>query len=255
MIDRLPPTTFQRSRRTVGASKSSPPLLALLALASLPAGAATPVAQRNYSVTSFDRIRVDGPYEVRLRTNVAPYARASGTAAALDSVSVKVEGRTLIVRPMSGAGWGGYPGENRGPVTIEVGTHDLGTAWLNGAGSLVIDKVKGLEFNLAIQGAGSARIASVDIDQLKLGMSGAGSARLSGRTAKMTATVRGSSSLDAEELSVKDAVIGAEGPAIVRATVTNAVKVDAMGLAAVTLAGKPSCTVNARGSASVTGCK
>ena len=231
------------------------PLLALLALASLPAAAAPPVTQRNYSVTSFDRIRVDGPYEVRLQTNVAPYARASGSQAALDSVSVRVEGRTLIVRPMNGGGWGGYPGENRGPVTIEVGTHDLGTAWLNGAGSLSIDKIRGLSFDLAIQGAGSARIASVDIDQLKLGMSGAGSARLGGRCGKMTATVRGTSSLDAEALSVKDAVIGAEGPAIVRATVTNAVKVDAMGLAAVTLSGKPSCTVNARGSASVTGCK
>ena len=230
------------------------PILALLALASLPVAAATPATQRNFSVTSFDRIRVDGPYEVRLKTNVAPFARASGTAAAIDGVSVKVEGRTLIVRPSSG-GWGGYPGENRGPVTIELGTHELGTAWVNGSGTLVIDKVKGLGFDLAIQGSGSARIESADIDQLKLGISGAGSTRIAGRAASMTATVRGTSSLDAEGLSVKDAVIGAEGPAIVRATVTNAAKVDALGLAAVTLAGKPSCTVNAKGSANVTGCK
>ena len=253
MIDRFPPPTFHRSR-TGGASKSSPPILALLVLASLPAAAAPPVTQRNYSVTSFDRVRVDGPFEVRLKTNVAPFARASGSQAALDGVTLKVEGRTLIVGPSSG-GWGGYPGENRGPVTIEVGTHELSTAWLNGAGSLNIDKVKGLSFDLAIQGAGSARIDTADVDQLKLGLSGAGSARIAGRAASMTATVRGTSSLDAEGLSVKDAVIGAEGPAIVRATVTNAAKVDALGLAAVTLGGKPACTVNAKGSASVTGCK
>ena len=188
------------------------PILALLVLASLPAAAAPPSSQRNYSVTSFDRVRVDGPFEVRLKTNVAPFARASGSQAALDGVSLKVEGRTLIVGPSSG-GWGGYPGENRGPVTIEVGTHEISTAWLNGAGSLIIDKVKGLSFDLAIQGAGSARIDAADIDQLKLGLSGAGSARLAGRAARMTATVRGTSSLDAEGLSVKDAVIGAEGPA------------------------------------------
>ena len=230
------------------------PILALLVLASLPAAAAPPVAQRNYSVTSFDRVRLDGPYEVRLKTNVAPYARANGPQAALDGVSLKVEGRTLIVRPASG-GWGGYPGENRGPVTIEVGTHDLSTAWLNGAGSLVVDKVRGLGFDLAIQGAGSVRIDAVDIDQLKMGLSGSGSARLAGRAASMTATVRGTSSLDAESLSVKDAVIGAEGPAIVRATVTNSAKVDALGLAAVALAGGPSCTVSAKGSSSVTGCR
>ncbi|MGH6783519.1 MAG: GIN domain-containing protein, partial [Sphingomicrobium sp.] len=73
------------------------PILALLVLASLPAsvlGAPAP-AQRNYSVTNFDRIRVDGPYEVRLKTNVAPYARASGAQASLEGVSIKVEGRTL----------------------------------------------------------------------------------------------------------------------------------------------------------------
>jgi len=64
------------------------PILALLTLASLPATAAAPVAQRNFSVSSFDRIRVDGPYEVRLKTNVAPFARASGSAAASDGVSV-----------------------------------------------------------------------------------------------------------------------------------------------------------------------
>ena len=230
------------------------PILALLVLASLPAAAAPPAAQRNYSVTSFDRIRVDGPYEVRLKTNVAPYARASGSQAALDGVSLKVEGRTLVVRPTSGS-WGGYPGENRGPVTIEAGTHELATAWLNGAGSLIVDKVRGLGFDLAIQGSGSVRIDAVDIDQLKMSLSGAGSARLAGRAGAMTATVRGTSSLDAEDLSVKDAVIGAEGPAVVRATVTNAAKVDALGLAAVTLSGKPACTVNAKGSASVTGCK
>ena len=113
--------------------------------------------QRNYSVTSFDRIRIDGPYQVQLKTNVAPYARATASPLSLDGVSIKVEGRTLIVRAGSG-GWGGYPGEDRGPVTIEVGTHDLGTAWINGAGALSIDRVRGLSFDLAIQGSGIARI-------------------------------------------------------------------------------------------------
>lgn len=231
------------------------PILGLLVLASLPAAAASPQVQRNYSVTSFDRIRLDGPYQVQLRTNVAPYARASGSARALDGVSIKVEGRTLIVRANSSAGWGGYPGEANGPVTIEVGTHDLANAWINGAGALSIDRVKGLSFDLAIQGPGTARIDNAQVDQLKVGISGAGSARLAGQAAKLSTTVRGPSSFEAEGLSVKDAVIGAEGPSIVRATVTNSAKVDAVGLAAVTLGGRPACTVNAKGSAVVSGCK
>ena len=230
------------------------PILALLILASLPATAAAPSAQRTFSVTGFDRIRVDGPYSVQLTTNVAPFARASGSAAALDSVSLKVEGRTLIVRPGSGS-WGGYPGESRGPVTIEVGTHDLNAAWLYGAGSLNIDRVRGLSFDLAIQGAGAVRINRVDVDQMKVGINGAASARLSGRAARLTTTVRGSSLLDGEGLTIKDAIIGAEGPSIVRANVTDTAKVDALGLAAVALGGRPACIVKAQGSASVTGCR
>jgi hypothetical protein len=224
---------------------------AALLLLAAPAGA----AERNYSVTGFDRIRIDGPYQVTLKTNVAPFAKASGAQASLDGVSIKVEGRTLVVRRDSSAGWGGYPGEGRGPVTINVGTHGLGTAYINGPGSLLIDRVKGLSFELAIQGSGTARIDEVNIDQLRIGLSGAAATRLAGKALKMTATVRGTSSLDAEGLAVKDAVIGAEGPATVRAVVSGTAKVDALGLASVTLAGTPSCTVKAQGSATVSGCK
>jgi hypothetical protein len=227
--------------------------LAALLLAAAPASASA--AERNYSVTSFDRIRVDGPYQVTLKTNVAPFARASGTQASLDGVSIKVEGRTLIVRTNTSAGWGGYPGEGRGPVTIELGTHDLSTAWVNGAGALFIDKVKGLSFDLAIQGAGVMRIDSADVDQLRVGLSGSASSRLAGRAARLTATVRGTSSLDAESLAIKDAVIGAEGPAMVRASVSGTAKVDALGLASVALTGGPSCTTKTQGSATVTGCR
>lgn len=230
------------------------PIIVLLALASLPVAAATPATQRTYSVSGFDRIRIDGPYRVELRTNVAPYARASGTPASLDDVSIKVEGRTLVVRS-GGSGWGGYPGEGRGPVTIEVGTHDLSAAYVNGAGALAVDRVKGLGFEMSIQGSGIASVGEVEVDQMKVGVSGAGTIRMAGRVGKLTSTIRGTSTFEADRLEVKDAVIGAEGPSTVRTQVTNSAKVDATGLASVTLTGEPACTVNAKGSASVVGCR
>ena len=224
--------------------------LAALLLLAAPALA----AERNYSVTSFDRIRIDGPYQVTLKTNVAPFARASGSQGALDGVSVKVEGRTLIVRATPGGSWGGYPGASRGPATITVGTHELRTVWINGAGALFIDKVKGMSFDASIQGAGVMRVVAVDVDLVKIGMSGAGSTRLAGRAAKLTANISGTSTLDAEMLAAKDAVIGAEGPVQVRASVGNTAKVNALGLASVVVGGGAACEVKAQGSASVTGC-
>lgn len=225
------------------------PALCLAAVAASPAMA----AERNFSVTSFDRVRVDGPYKVKLTTGVPPFAVATGSAIAIDRVSVSVEGRTLIVRQNPGS-WGGYPGEAPGPVEIEVGTHELSQAWLNGSGTLAIDRIRGLTFDLALQGSGSAAIGDADVDQMKIGISGAGSVTISGKAPKLTAVVRGTSTLDAAGLAAKDALVGAEGPSDVRVLATATAKVDARGTTSVAVGGNPSCTVKAEGSAVVTGC-
>lgn len=221
----------------------------LLALAA-PAAA----AERSFTVTGFDRVRLDGPYRVHLTTGVPPFARASGSPAALDRVAIDVQGRTLVVRPNRSSS-AAYPGETTGPVEIALGTHDLGAAWLNGAGSLTITRIKGLSFDLALQGTGSAVVEQAQVDQLKIGISGAGNARIAGSAPKLTALVRGTSVLDAGGLTARDATIGAEGPSLVRLTATNRVRVEAQGVATVELGGNPACTVRAEGSAVVSGCR
>lgn len=227
-----------------------PITLAVIVLGASPASS----ANRNFGVSGFDRIRVDGPFTVRVVTGVAPFAIASGSPAALDSVAIDMQGRTLVVRP-GRTSWGGYPGDAKGPVEINIGTHELTAAYLNGAGSIAIDKVRGLSFDLSVQGAGSASIGAVAVDQLKVSIAGTATARLAGTAPKLTAMVRGISTLDASALVAKDATIGAQGPATVKATVTGTAKVDAMGAAAVGLEGRPACTVKAVGSATVTGCR
>ena len=226
----------------------------LLAALLLPVAMPASAAERSFSVTSFDRIRVEGPFAVRLATGKAPFARASGSPQALDTVAVEVNGRTLVVRP-NRSSWGGYPGRPVGPVEIAIGTHELSSAVLNGSGSLAIDRVKGLAFDLTIQGAGTASIGEVTVDRLTTGIAGAGSARLAGKALKFTAVVRGTSSLDASGLQSKDIKIGAEGPATVQASASNSADVEAKGLASLTLTGAPACKVRTEGSATVAGCR
>ena len=83
----------------------SPAAAALLAAA--PADAAT----RNFTITGFDRIRVDGPFQVKLTTSVAPLPGRRGSQAALDALSI--DGRRAgpwSIRP-SASGWSGYAGQ------------------------------------------------------------------------------------------------------------------------------------------------
>jgi hypothetical protein len=224
--------------------------LAALILLPSSAGAAT----RSFGVEGFDRIRVDGPFRVRLATGVAPFARVSGSPAAIDRVAIDTQGRTLVVH-VSRSSWGGYPGAAPGPVEITVGTHDLSAAWLNGSGSLDIDRIKGLKFELSVQGSGGTTIAKADVDDLRVTLFGNASATMSGRAAKLTASQRGLTTLNAPGLAVKDATIAAEGGSTTSAAVSNSAKVTATGTATVTLTGDPSCTVRANGSASVSGCR
>lgn len=224
-------------------------LIAVLATLAAPAAAAT----RTYTVTGFDRIRVDGPYRVILATGVAPFARAEGSQAALDGVSVEVHGRTLIVRRKSSTF------EDRsaasGPVSISAGTHELSAAWLNGPGGLAIDVVKGHKFDLSVSGSGAAEVGRLSVDTLDLSISGSASVALAGSAATAAFAIRGPSALEAAELSVKAAKIFAEGPTRVRLTATDTAKVDAKGLATVELGGGPACTVRPSNSAEVSGCR
>jgi len=228
--------------------------LSAAAVAAVACAAPSNAATRNFTVTGFERIRVDGPFLVRLTTGVAPFARASGSPTALNAVSIEVQGQTLVVRKNPG-GWGGYPGESPGPIDIEVGTHELSKAWLNGAGRLAIDKVKGQTFDVSIQGPGSIAVERLTVDELKAGLSGSGSAVIGGKAAQVTAIVRGTSTFDGLGLTAKDATIGAEGTAVVKLTATGTAKVDSLGTAMVELAGRPACTVRAVGSAVVSGCR
>ena len=217
--------------------------------------AASPLyaAQRNYSVTDFNRVRIEGPYAVTLATRVAPFARASGNQRALDRVSITVEGRTLIIRADRSA-WGGSPDEQAGPVTISVGTHDLEQAQLVGPGSLAIDRVRGLTFVMSSFGAGAASVGDIAVDRLRLAGDGSGSMRVAGTVKQFDATLNGPGLIDAAGLTAKDATLSAMGPASLRATVTNTAKINATGTATVTLDGGAACVRKVTGSAVVNGC-
>jgi hypothetical protein len=222
----------------------------------LVAAVASPLAaaQRNYSVTDYTRIRVEGPFAVRLATNVAPFARATGSPRALDRVSLKVDGQTLVIRTDRSA-WGGGPDEDFGPVTINVGTHDLQQATLSGPGSLAIDRVRGLDFALTSFGSGAVSVETVAVDRLRLFAQGSGSMRVAGATKQFDAALSGPGLIDASALTAKDATLSALGPASLRANVSGTVKLAASGSATIAIEGGAACERKVSGSAVVTGCR
>jgi hypothetical protein len=222
--------------------------LALLAFAAaVPAGA----AERNYSITDFDRVQVDGPYRVTLTSGRSSSARAEGSAEALDHVSIDVQGGTLRVRRNRSA-WGGYPGSDAGPVTVTLTTRDLRSAAVVGSGSLDIDRAKGLRVDLSMSGSGRLNVSAVEADNLVVGLLGGGRIALAGRTRQLRATVQGSGDLAASGLTADDAQIGSDTAGSVAVTVLKTAKVASTGAGDVEIVGTPTCTVEAKGSGRVT---
>ncbi|QNP44236.1 DUF2807 domain-containing protein [Sphingomonas daechungensis] len=167
-------------------------------------------ADRTLSVTSFNKIRIDGPYKVRLTTGVSPFATVSGSAAAIDAVSIDQQGQTLVVRG-NPSSWAAIPGRGQVQSRSALGRR---TSRRSGstAGRALGRQGQGPQPRHFHPGSGSAAIANANVDQLKVGISGVGTVSLAGTAPKLTAIVRGTSSLDASGLAVKDATVGAEGP-------------------------------------------
>jgi hypothetical protein len=207
-------------------------------------------ADRRYTVTDFDRIQVEGAFDVVLKTGKAPSARAIGDNEALERVSIEVQGRILKVRPNRSA-WGGYPGKDAGAVAIELTTRELRAASVTGSGSLAIDKAKAMRFDLTLSGSGRLSIGRVEADNLVVGLVGAGRMSVGGKVKRLKATVQGSGDFDGAGLVVEDAQIRADTSGAIALAATRTSDVVSSGAGDTTVAGKSACTVKALGSGRV----
>lgn len=223
-----------------------PVALLFAALAAVPAAA----AERRFTVTDFDRVQIDGPFEVRLVTGKPNGAVARGDTRALDSVSIEVQGKLLKVKP-SLSRWGGYPGEAAGTPVIELSTRDLASVFVRGIGSLTIDSAKAMKFEASLSGSGSIAIGRIEADRLDLALLGSGGITIAGKAKTLRASIQGQGDLAAEGLVSDDAQINAGTTGRVMTTVDRAVKVNSAGSGDVEIAGKAACTVTVRGSGRV----
>jgi hypothetical protein len=216
--------------------------VAALALLAAPANA----AERSFTVTDFDKVQVDGAFDVTLVTGRAPRAVASGDADALNALDVEVQGRLLKIRRNLSA-WGGYPGARTGAVTIALATHDLRNASVRGAGRLAIDRVEAMRFEVSLFGGGKIEIGDVSADRFDLGLVGSGKIKLAGRVKSFRGTVEGAADLEAGALIADDAQVNAGSAGTVTLSVRRAATVNATGAGDVEILGTPACKVTTRG--------
>jgi hypothetical protein len=216
------------------------------ALLVLPLLAASPAPQeRRFLLTGFDRVRVDGPFEVEV-VEGSPAGSAFGDGPATDRVAMQVSGSTLVVRAGPGA-WAARPGERIGTARIRIQAPALRGIQLSGGGRVRIAAMRGDRVDIGLNGAGSIDIANVRADSLGLLLNGGGAVTLAGSAVQARLRNSGAGSIDAAALTVDDAVIVAETVGATRVTVRYTAQVVAAGIGTVSVLGHPKCKVSGAG--------
>lgn len=219
------------------------PLLLLLVGA-----APAPDGQRRIMLSGFDRIRLDGPFEVHVAPGSAK-AIVSGDRRAIDRIEVRQEGGTLIIAPSLNTWGGGWPGEDQGgtPTIVEVNVPSLRSASVVGSGRLAIDSITGATIQLMVTGAGMLAVKQVDADQLNATITGTGTIAVQGQANKARFFTNGTGGFDAGGLIAGDLMVHSESAGSSHFAARYTANVLNLGLGDVQVDGKVACTVQGPG--------
>lgn len=223
--------------------------LALAALFGLVAAAPAASAQesRSFMVTGVDRVRVDGPYDVRVVTGVASSAKVEGDRDAVQRLMVRVDGGTLVVTASTDSSLGGRRGSATPTLVTITVPIAIRAALINGGGRLSVDRMKGQRVDLSVNGAGTLRVDAIDAGELAATLTGTGMMTLGGKAARATFGSYGAGSIDAAGMMANDLMVqsGSSGNGSFAARFT--ARVTTSGLGEVVVAGQPKCVVSGSG--------
>jgi putative autotransporter adhesin-like protein len=207
--------------------------------------AAPPADEKSFMVSDFDRVRIDGPFEVEIVTG-SPGARASGDPQALDHVAIRVEGSTLTVNA-GATGWALRAVEAPGTVKITISVPALSGLSIRGGAQVSAAEMRSARVDLGLSGAGSIAVSAVRADDLVVTLAGAGAITLAGTAARARVNSFGDGSVHAENLVANEAALFGASTGEVQMRVRYAAQVSARGTGKVTVLGQPSCKVTGSG--------
>lgn len=221
-------------------------LIALALPLLLPAPAQA--AERVWAIGSVERLRVEAPVEVRVVTGGGNGVSARGDdAKALATLDVTVSGGTLVVRRPGAR----LAAPDTTHMVVTVRTPRLEGAALYAAATVTVDAMKGDRVALSVTGGGQLAVARVAATELVATLAGDGAMALAGRSADTRLVANGDGTIDAAALIADRLDIQALDRVQVTAAARDGARINAIGDAAVTVSGRPACSVRRSGAARV----
>ncbi len=215
-------------------------------------GDAGPSVSRSYTVGSFDRIEVAGPYKVEVRTGADPAVRAEGPERRMERMIVEVRGGELRISSERQRGHNFGWGNGGDTVRVVVTVPSLREAAIAGSGEIRIDSVRGERFAGKIAGSGELTVDSVEVADLAIGVAGSGEAAVRrGQAQKVKYEIAGSGDIDGRGVQAETAEVSIAGSGNVAGHASATANVKIAGSGDVEITGGARCTVSKHGSGDV----
>ena len=217
----------------------------LPALLLLTLSAAAPAAERKLFLSSFDRVRVEGPFRVTVAAGRTPGGTVSGDGDQLDGLEVRQEGSTLAIRRPLQRWRAQAAAEVAQPITVALTTPALSAINVIGAGEVTASAGKASRLDLSVAGTGAIAATGIDAAEVNATSIGNGRITLAGRAARAKLVANGAGAIQAEELDASEVTVLLDGPGEATARARYTANVTNTGLGHVVILGSPKCAVKA----------
>lgn len=232
----------------LGPLRVTVPAMRTLTLLLVVVAAPAPAAERKLFVSSFDRLRVEGPFQVVVTVGRSPAGRVAGDPRRLDGVEVRQEGGSVVVRAIDrrdDSARGAAKGPATGPVVVTLATPALAAVAVVGAGAVTVAGLKAARADLSVAGPGTIAVTGADAADLNATTVGTGRINVSGRAMRARLVVNGAGAIQADALDARALTVRLDGPGEVAARARYTADVTNTGLGRVVVAGSAKCVVNA----------
>jgi hypothetical protein len=207
---------------------------------------------RSFGITSYDRVEVNGDMIVEIVPDHRITAVAEGSRAALETLSIDVNGdRTLVIRQVAEGAFGPRTRGNTGPIRIRLTSQNLAGVVLRGAGEVRAGQLRGRNIVVQNDGAGRVQAAIADGDAVRLANFGSGSIIVTGRARALNVNVEGAGGIDASGMTALFLTLRAVGTGASRFTASEQATVRVGGAPTIDVSGRARCTVDNSGAGTV----
>lgn len=221
----------------------------------------SPIDTVNYSLSGFTGLRLQGPFDVKIKQGEAEAVRIEVPDEVKNRIEAKVDddGTLQIRNKHDNWGWGvkswysdkGYWHHHREKIKVYITAKTLEKIIISGSGTVALqDDLSGKKLRLRIRGSGELN-GKIAVAQLDSKISGSGKIKLSGTAEKSHIKVRGSGAFAGRELVTTVSSVHISGSGHAQINASDQVDATLHGSAGVSYTGTAKIKTSKSGSAEI----